>query len=201
MDASQLGPIKDRPWTNAEGVPSADWKCGYCGNEVGSNTGYRLPPSAGPEWFIRICPSCNAPTFFSPSDHSPRGLPGGPVEHLPADLAALFAEARAAIAAGAPTAAVLACRKMLMHIAVDAGAEKNDSFLHYVEYLAAKGYVPPSGKTWVDYIRTKGNEANHEIVVMTSEEGRALVLFVEMLLRFIYELPALVPPIPAGPAP
>lgn len=80
-----------------------------------------------------------------------------------------------------------------MHIAVAEGAEEGLSFVRYVEYLADKGYVPPHGIVWVDYIRKRGNEANHEITIMTYEDAKALVSFVEMLLRFIYEFPNLVP--------
>ena len=88
-----------------------------------------------------------------------------------------------------------------MHIAVEANAKANQSFLDYVNYLATNGYVPPNGKGWVDYIRTRGNEANHEIVLMGRDDAMALVGFVEALLKFIYELPNMVPPIVVPPAP
>lgn len=81
-----------------------------------------------------------------------------------------------------------------MNIAVAEGAEANKSFVHYVEYLSEKNFIPPNGKGWVDYIRKRGNEANHEIALMSETDASALVGFVEMLLRFIYEMPSLVPP-------
>jgi hypothetical protein len=105
----------------------------------------------------------------------------------------LYNEARLSTAAGAYTAAVLACRKILMHIAVERGAEAGKTFVAYVEHLKTAGYVPPGGEVWVDYIRTRGNEANHEILVMTEEDALALITFVEMLLRIIYEFPSMVP--------
>jgi hypothetical protein len=40
-----------------------------------------------------------------------------------------------------------------------------------VEQGAAKGYVPPNGKAWVDVIRTKGNEANHQIQLMNAGDA------------------------------
>jgi len=83
-----------------------------------------------------------------------------------------------------------------MHIAVAEGANAGLSFLQYVEYLDNKNFVPPKGKGWVDYIRTKGNEANHEIKLMGTRDATALISFVEMLLRFIYEFPGMVPPQP-----
>jgi len=46
----------------------------------------------------------------------------------------------------------------------------------------------------VDHIRQKGNEANHEIKVMTAQDARDLVSFLEMLLKFVYEFPAKIRP-------
>jgi len=80
-----------------------------------------------------------------------------------------------------------------MHIAVQQKAEPGKSFIHYVEFLADNGYVPSNGKGWVDHIRKKGNEANHEIVLMKKEDAIELISFAEMLLKFIYEFPARVP--------
>jgi hypothetical protein len=80
-----------------------------------------------------------------------------------------------------------------MNVAVALGAKAGDSFVTYVEFLANKGYVPPNGKHWVDHIRTKSNEANHEITLMSKDEAERLITFVEMMLKFIYELPNVVP--------
>ena len=80
-----------------------------------------------------------------------------------------------------------------MHIAVELEAAEGENFLHYVEYLSDKGFIPPNGKHWVDHILKKGNEANHEIALMTGDDARTLVRFTEMLLKFNYEFPKLVP--------
>src|SRR5262249_12971361 len=92
------------------------------------------------------------------------------------------------------TAAVLLCRKILMNIAVSKGASEGQQFIEYVEYLEKKGYVPPDGKQWVDHIRQKGNEATHQIKPMWRPDGEDLIRFTEMLLRFVYEFPARLPP-------
>jgi hypothetical protein len=86
-----------------------------------------------------------------------------------------------------------------MHIAVQEGAEADKNFFYYVKYLAENGFVPPKGTAWVDYIRTRGNEANHEIKIMEAVDSQTLIAFVEMLLRFIYEFPGLVPALPQPP--
>jgi hypothetical protein len=85
--------------------------------------------------------------------------PGAQVPNVAADVSAAYREAQDAAAAGAPTAAILLARKLLMNIAVDKGADPGKGFAEYVEYLADTGYVPPDGRAWVDHIRQKGNEA------------------------------------------
>src|SRR6266571_7617624 len=106
----------------------------------------------------------------------------------------LYEEARRCSSQNCFTAAVLLCRKMLMNIAVAQGATEGLRFIEYVTYLSDKGFVPPNGKHWVDHIRKKGNEATHEIALMAEGDAKELISFIEMLLRFIYEFPSLVPP-------
>jgi hypothetical protein len=77
-----------------------------------------------------------------------------------------------------------------MHIAVAKGAQPGESFVSYVQFLADHNYVPPDARGWVDHIRTKGNEANHEISIMSRADAEELLSFIEMLLRIIYEFPA-----------
>jgi len=102
----------------------------------------------------------------------------------------LHNEIRDATAAGANTAAVLAARKVLMHIAVELGADEGKNFTVYVDYLVDNHYAPPNSKSWVDKIRQVGNEANHEIVIMGPTEAANIIKFIEMLLLFNYEFPA-----------
>lgn len=171
-------------------LESIQYRCGFCTWDVASNKGWRTSLSGGD---LRICPHCNRPTFFENESQYPDVPIGDPVQHLPADIEALYNEARRSAGANAPTSAVLSLRKLLMNIAVGKGAAKDLSFLQYVEYLASKGYVPPDGKHWVDHIRSKGNDANHEIALMKGADAEELITFAEMLLKFVYEFPARVP--------
>lgn len=127
----------------------------------------------------------------------PTAPPGRLPEHVPDNLGKLFNEARVATASGAYTAAVLVSRKMLMNVAVEEGDKPGKNFIEYVEYLDAKGFIPPHGKSWVDYIRQRGNEANHEIRLMSADDAHALLRFIEKLLEDNYEFPNLVPQTPA----
>jgi len=102
----------------------------------------------------------------------------------------LYEEARCATSAGCNTAAVMCCRKLLMSLAVAKGAKEGEAFTYYVNFLAEKNYVPPDAREWVDHIREKGNEANHQITLMKPEDAQELLSFLAMLLKIIYEFPA-----------
>ena len=144
-----------------------------------------------------MCPQCNAPTFVSAQGKQhPGALRGGEVTRLTDDVRRIYDEARSALTVGAATGTVMLCRKILMHVAVDKGAGEDLSFLNYVEWLAEKNWIPTGGQSWVDFIRSRGNEANHELPHMTEADATGILQFTETLLRVIYELPAAVPTAP-----
>ena len=113
---------------------------------------------------------------------------------LPASVSEVYEEARRCFSCRSYTGTVLLLRKLLMHIAVEHGAEPGGSFVSYVERLADDGYIPPNGKGWVDEIRKMANEATHELVTMGREDAERLLDFSEMLLRFVYEFPSRIRP-------
>lgn len=181
-------------WQALQKIQPSQYTCGHCGNRVGSDHGWCASGHPTSRVAIYVCPVCHKPSVFLFGDQFPGVAPGDPVANVPQDIDKLYAEARSAVAANAPTAAVLACRKLLMNVAVSQGAAVGLSFVAYVEHLASAGYVPPNGRVWVDHIRKKGNEATHEIQLMSRADAEELVTFSEMLLKFVYEFPARVPP-------
>jgi hypothetical protein len=141
---------------------------------------------------IYICHKCTGPTFFDVNGQQvPGPAVGNPVNDI-ADKSVkdIYDEARRAVTASSYTAAVLCLRKLLMHIAVSKGAKAGETFKSYVEFLSNNNYVPPDAKDWVDHIREKGNEANHEIIMVKREDALELLGFCEMLLKLVYEFPA-----------
>lgn len=191
-------------WLDWKRLQACQYVCGHCGSKVGSDKGYEcavvtFSPTGREQRRVTaqifVCPGCNYPTLIARGNgiQVPSPVLGREIQHLPHDIDAVYRECRKSAAQGAYTASVMLCRKLLMHIAVDLGAKKNQGFTYYVEYLASNGYVPPNGKPWVDHIKDLGNEANHEIRLMTAEEAHRLLTFVEMLLIFLYEFPKSVP--------
>ena len=181
-------------WREIQEIPAHKFTCGYCDSVVSSDRGYEGKNSkTGAAGHIRICPHCVRPSFFLGALQIPGVMPGNEVGQLPKDIEALYLEARGAISVDCFTASVLICRKLLMNIAVSLTAAPGKSFVEYVDFLANKNYVPPNGRGWVDHIRKKGNEATHEIALMSKADAMDLIAFSEMLLKFIYEFPAKVP--------
>lgn len=182
-------------WHGMSGIGSRQYRCGHCGFNVADNKGYYRDNDTLNR--IYVCPNCDKPTIFDDRARQFPGIaPGNEVQHLPQELEQLYREARNCCSVSAYTASVLASRKMLMNIAVQQGAKEGLKFIQYVEHLATNGYIPPNGKGWVDHIRKKGNEATHEIALMTQIDAEELIAFTEMLLKFVYEFPSRVPSSP-----
>src|ERR1035441_2663871 len=158
-------PPTSHPWGGTTALDPVSYKCGYCGEHVGSNRGYcSITPGQGPTFRAYICGYCNGVTMFDDGRrHWPQAAQGNAVSALPPTVEELYEEARACMSVHAYTAAVLACRKLLMNTAVSNGAAANESFVEYVDYLADNGYIPPDARPWVDHIRSKANEATHDI--------------------------------------
>ncbi len=178
-------------WAGISKVSGIRFRCGYCGTDTAPPEGWVASGQGGKRGFVLACTACNHPTFIDIEgviqNTTPAVKMGADVSGLPDDVAGLYDEARKCTAASSYTSAVLTCRKVLMHIAVEKGAPAGKSFVEYVDYLATNNYIPPDGKDWVDYIRTKSNEANHEITLMDSKDADDLITFTEMLLRLVYE--------------
>jgi hypothetical protein len=180
-------------WDNTKGTGGIRYMCGYCGTDTAPANGYYTGrDNTGHQGYVLLCTNCNYPTFIDVvndkiTSTTPAAKMGKEVDGLSPKVEKLYDEARLCTSAGAYTAGVLTCRKILMHVAVEKGAPSNKGFIEYVEYLADKNYIPHDGRDWVDYIRTKSNEANHEIQVMGAEDAEDLITFTEMLLRLVYE--------------
>jgi hypothetical protein len=187
--------IKPIEWHQPQAIPSRSYVCGHCGNDVASEKGWHGTwKGHNSRAFVYICHRCTGTTFF---DADERQSPGVSFGNSIADVddrsvSALYDEARGSFSASSYTATVLCCRKLLMHVAVAKGAKQNESFASYVQFLADSHYVPPDAKPWVDHIRSKGNEANHEILISSREDAEELISFSEMLLKVIFEFPAAV---------
>ena len=160
-------------WSGYQQIQNKRFTCGYCGADIATDRGWNgKHKGAKPGAFLMICPNCTYPTFLPNDEPQVPGVRfGNDVEGVDDEsVLTLYNEARDCTATNAHTAAVLCCRKILMHLAVDKGAKSGQTFVSYVDFLANEGYVPPGGREWVDHIRQMGNQANHEISLYEPEK-------------------------------
>lgn len=188
-------------WSKIQEIKVRRFDCGHCDSSVASDRGYqreypirRHGINGSATDYIYVCPNCHRPNYFHDNGTQvPMVRPGEAVGSLPDDINRLYNEARDCCTVGAFTASVLASRKLLMNIGVSKGATEGLKFIEYVNYLENNHYTPPNSRDWVDHIRSKGNEATHEIALMSADDANELIVLVEMLLKFIYEFPNRVP--------
>jgi len=179
--------------------PSISWICYRCENRVAQAIALKARKDGrygyNDERYVVFCPGCGSPTYItqngSSSWQSPAPSYGQAVHHLKdKQLEALFGEARDCVSVRFYTAAVLCCRKLLMHVAVDLGADRDQGFAHYIDYLISNNHVTPAATGWLKAIKDRGNEQNHEIRLARAEEAKDILDFCTMLLQIIYEYPA-----------
>ncbi|MEE9963981.1 MAG: DUF4145 domain-containing protein [Propionicimonas sp.] len=147
------------------------------------------------------CPGCHRGSVVEEDRQYPSRLPGEDLNGLPEDLESAYTEARESMGVHAFTAGELMCRKILMHAAVDKGADEGKTFAAYIDFLQEVGFITPPMKPWADVIRQHGNLATHKIPPADEARGLGTLAFTTQLLRMIYEMDYKVAQFLASPTP
>lgn len=164
------------------------YRCPHCENAVSGAVVARVNESAEPPVLWLRCTSCGLGAVHQNGTVQPFSKVGEAIEGLPADTASAYDEARACASACAYTACELMCRKILMHAAVDKGANEGESFASYIDYLVSQGYLTPPMRPWADLIRQHANTATHKIPPSDEKRAKGTLAFTAQLLRLIYEM-------------
>lgn len=173
-------------------LPSVRITCGWCNSIISPNKGYSVrynSSQSGDIGYIYICPNCNQVILYR--DYQKVVFPlckfGKSINKLPEQVSLIYNEIRECYSIGAFTSIGLLGRKLLMHVAVQEGAEEDKSFLYYVNYLNDNRYVPKKSKHLLEFLRSQGNDANHFVQILQKEEAEKIISFIELILTFIYE--------------
>lgn len=184
-------------WYDLSDLASLSYTCGYCGFIVANDKGFYTSTDISRYSKldkVYICPRCGKPTYFDVCGMQYPGVKYG--SHVNSinkeEVESLYNEARNCFSVNSFTSVALCCRKLLMNISVDLGADENKNFAHYVNWLDENNYILPNAKGWVDQIRKIGNEATHEIHIISKEDSEKSLKFIEMILKLVYEFPAMV---------
>lgn len=165
-------------WTN--------YQCGHCGQQVSGAIIAFYPDLSANRWLL--CPSCAKGSVQCHGNLYPSPMPGNNLKGLPSEVDATYNEARRCMSVNAFTACELLCRKILMHVAVDKGADEGKAFEFYLNFMETSGYITPAMKGWVDLIRTHGNQATHKIAPPDKQRAESTFTFTATLLRIVYEM-------------
>lgn len=177
---------------NYSTLPSVRITCGWCDSVISPNKGYFVKsdhPNSQEVGYIYICPNCNQIILYNiyQDEVFPLGKFGKNINKLPEQVSAIYNEIRECYSIGAFTSIGLLGRKLLMHVAVQEGAEGDKKFVYYVDYLNDNGYVPRKSKHLLEFLRSQGNDANHDVIVLKKEDAEKIISFIELILTFMYE--------------
>lgn len=134
------------------------------------------------------CQACGKGIVDNDGQLEPAPKLGEDVDGLPADVNTAYEEARKTSGSGAYTSCELICRKILMHIAADKGADEGKAFIAYLDFLKTTGYITPPMMPWVDLIRSHGNESTHRLQPASRERAMNTLAFTTQLLKLVYEM-------------
>jgi ribosomal protein S27AE len=167
-----------------------DYHCAQCGHDVTGLVVARHQDSGQigiAVWLL--CPNCgDASIITKKKEQFPAPIPGPELQGLPPDIATAYNEARKCLGISALSACSMMCRKILMHVAIEKGAQTNQRFEQYVDYLQGQGFISPTMKPWVDSIRRLGNEGAHDLEAPTMLAAESALIFAGELLRVVYEM-------------
>lgn len=184
-------------WQGTATLKLFKFQCGYCQQFVASERGFNasITPNAqesraGAKAISHqayVCPNCfGVTTVLDGVVVGPHPAYGQPIDHLPGDIAKVWQECRNCMQASAFTGAVLLCRALITHIAVEKGAKARCTFAEGLKHLQDGQWLPKDSDEWVDRIRSEGNKGNHERVVFDKPAAEDVMDFTDMLLRLTY---------------
>jgi hypothetical protein len=113
--------------------------------------------------------------------------------HTPKPVARRFLEGEDAFARRNWNSAVAMYRSAL-DIATKGmeGAPANATFFKRLEWLHENHKITPDIRSWADHVRVEGNAALHDPEEFGEGDAKALRFFIEMFLRYIFEMPGAV---------
>ena len=159
----------------------------YLGTDTAPKT-YRYETILVPNIILVACCKCNVKSAFcNGTPYELTDLEEG-TEELRDEIKSAYKETVKCLSVDSYTATTMMCRKILMLISRDLGADKNKAFEYYVNYLEENGYITKSIKNWMSYVRISGNDANHEIEPINDQRAMNTFMFVTVLLVRVHTM-------------
>ncbi|MEB3024060.1 DUF4145 domain-containing protein [[Mycobacterium] crassicus] len=197
--------ITSARYGNLEHKDPRSWErldCPFCGGTQMLVIGFNdvVPGSESYVEWLR-CANCLRGVVRNGDAVSPATLPLDTPRALEGDTLTAWNEVRACLSVGASTAAVMMCRKLLFHVAVEHGLPDKDSkgrgptFAEALDHIEESDVFTARMRPWVERIKDVGNEANHDLAAISLAQARDVATFTRQLINLAYELDAMI----AGP--
>jgi hypothetical protein len=189
---SDLITIREASSTLSQSEPDS-WFAAHCDSCNSGQMGVVAQTNNHATYWLR-CPICRNAYVWNGNVLSPSIKPLSIPQGIPPLELSVWKEIRECLSVGASTAAVMLCRKLLLHIAITHGLDpktdkyQSPTFYAAVEHLQASGLITPKMRKWVDRIKDVGNEANHELMPISLELAMDVSIFTEQLLRLTFEM-------------
>jgi len=184
LPLDQMSVNVDPKDTTGFNYDTMEYVCGHCDKPT---SGFIISSHRTLDVKWLICLNCKKGSVHDNGIVYPQPLLGQYVEGLPDTIKTVYEEARKSFSSNSHTACELVCRKILMNVSVQKGADEGEDFVFYIDHLEKSGYITPPMKKWVDIIRQNGNQSNHEIKTPDPERAENTLAFTAQLLKLIYE--------------
>ena len=167
--------------------------CGHCNKDISLEVYayYACSISNTILYYTGQCPYCGRPIIYDKEMDVtlPYISDFESVKFLPNEIDELYKEIRDSYSIGSYTCCVITARTLMANIAVDQGAEINQSFIFYVDYLKNNCLPLKTNNDWVDKIRQLGNASTHDFIIATKEDAELAIKFIIAILKNVYEFP------------
>lgn len=160
---------------------------------------FSIRPNEGAAWLMCLACGMGAFAIGTPDEQRllhPKAEPFGTPANLSDAVQTTWNEALKSFSASAFTSCALICRKIIFHMAVEAGLPEKDDrgwspgFEECVDHLVAVGHISRLQKNqWVDSIRRWGNTATHELNPVDEATAYSILQFTFQLLQMVYAFP------------
>lgn len=152
-----------------------------------------------------MCVACGMGAFAVGTHHDvdyvfPRPKPFDVPGNLSDEVSKTWNEALLSYTATAFTSCALMCRKIIFHMAVEAGLGEKKSngfapnFTECINFLVKEELITKRQKDqWVDSIREWGNTATHDLAPIDQDTAHNALEFTHQLLQMVYAFPNAAP--------
>ncbi len=190
MDRAEMNDVILTPQTFAT-------ECGHCGDQAQCRVVVQTE-SPDETTYLLVCPcprGLGSAVVFSRNHDGLFGQFPPPVkfkadQKWPDEPRRMYDEAAKAHAAGAYTAAAMACRKLISVVAVTHGAKDGDTFNTHIDHIIATFFNSDRYKPKINAMKKIGTDANHKIEFVTEEQSATALTTGREMLNTIFLLGA-----------